>query len=359
MAGVAVEVPLGGHQARLIEVATRVLYLVTSHKNPEQVGRLVRTLRRGSPRSPIVIHHDSSRSTLDPALLSGLNDVHVLPFSIPVEWGDFSIVEMNLRCFEWILGHLEFDWLVLLSGQDYPVKPLSEMESFLSQADCDGLLEPPQLVENRVVRQKKGSILYAPVFRYYYRYWRLPKVRVYSRLPARVRRSLRRLLGRALPRFQKVVFLHPLPEGLDRRVGIRRLRTPFGRDFRCYKSSQWFTLSRGSVDVLVRTAREKPYLARYYKRTVIPDESFLQTVLLNQPGWRRGMDNMVFYKWTEMGSGSPDLLTVADLEDLLASGKHFARKFDVDVDAAVLDRLDEHLFASSGGSGLRPRVSDT
>ncbi len=38
----------------------------------------------------------------------------------------------------------------------------------------------------------------------------------------------------------------------------------------------------------------------------------------------------------------PKILGMEDLDAMLASGKAFARKFDVDVDAAVLDRLDRH-----------------
>jgi hypothetical protein len=354
MARLGVEITASRRQVQPIGMTTRVVYLVTSHRNPDQVARLVKTLRRGSPRSPIVIHHDASTSKLPPPLLEDLNDVHLLPFSVSVEWGDFSIVEMNLRSFEWILEHLDFDWMVLLSGQDYPIKPLPDIERFLESCGWQGLLEAPQLVQNRVIRQSKGSIQYAAVFRYFYRYWKLPKARLYGRLPAPVRRRLRRIVDWALPRIQNLVFLHPLPQGLDRRLGIRRLRTPFGSAFRCYKSSAWLTLSRRSIDLLVRTAQDKPHLVRYYKRAVIADESFFQTILLNQPGWTLGKDNKVFYKWTTMGSGSPDVLTVADLEDILASGKHFARKFDIGVDASVLDKLDERLFPSPSPTERSP-----
>jgi hypothetical protein len=359
MASLGVEVSPGRREARLIGVASRVLYLITSHKNPEQVNRLVRTLRRGSPRSPIVVHHDSSKSDLDPALFDGLNDVHVLPFSIPVEWGDFSIVEMNLRAFEWILGHLEFDWLVLLSGQDYPIKPLADIERFLGSCRYQGLFEEPELVENRVVRRHKGYIDYGPVFRYFFRYWRLPRLPFYPRLPRRVRDGLSRARERFIPRVQRFLFLHPMPQGANLRLGIRRLWTPFNRSFRCYKSSAWFTLSRQAVARVVEFVGKDPRVVRFYRRSVIADESVLQTILLNQSGWEFFNDNMLYLKWGDVGSGSPDVLTLADLEDALASGKHFARKFDMDVDASVLDRLDEWLFAASSAPESPPGVTDT
>ena len=40
------------------------------------------------------------------------------------------------------------------------------------------------------------------------------------------------------------------------------------------------------------------------------------------------------------GAPHPDTLTGGDLESVLSSGADFARKFDVEVDSEVLDRLD-------------------
>lgn len=42
----------------------RLVYAIYSHGNPEQVLRLVRTLRALSPQSHIVVHHDPSISPL-------------------------------------------------------------------------------------------------------------------------------------------------------------------------------------------------------------------------------------------------------------------------------------------------------
>jgi hypothetical protein len=50
-------------------------------------------------------------------------------------------------------------------------------------------------------------------------------------------------------------------------------------------------------------------------------------------------DNLRYVDWFK--EPGPAVLTVDDLDSMLASGKLFARKFDTTVDAAVLDRLDE------------------
>lgn len=322
-----------------------VLYLVTSHRLPEQVLRLATTIRRGSGGS-IVIHHDRSSSRLDPQPFRELDDVHILPFSVPVEWGGMSIVDMNVRCFRWILDRFDFEWLVLLSGQDYPIKPIEQIEATIIAADHDGFMEAPSEVSGRIVREDPTRIRYTYTFRYFYRYYTLPGWPERWRIPSRVSRSLSAILWKALPRVQEVVFLHPAPAGVPVRLGFRRLRTPFTPTFRCYKASPWFTLRRRAIERLVEMGPRGREMWRYYARTAIPDESFFQTILFNERRFRFHPDNMVFSKWNP-GSGSPQVLTRDDLPEAMASGKHFARKLDLGVDPSVLDGLDRYL--SGGG----------
>jgi hypothetical protein len=80
----------------------------------------------------------------------------------------------------------------------------------------------------------------------------------------------------------------------------------------------------------------------YYSRTVIPDESYFQTILFNDRTFRFHPDNMVFSKWNP-GSGSPEVLTREDIPEAIRSGKHFARKLDMDVDPSAPDALDGYL----------------
>jgi hypothetical protein len=323
-------------------VSVRVLYLVTSHTNPEQVARLVRTLRAGSTLGRIAVHHDASKSRLDPTLFDGMRDVHLLPFTVPVTWGDFSIVDMNLRAFRWSLEHIDFDWMVLLSGQDYPIRPLAELEEILGTSEVDGFLEQPVPVEDRPPHHGRGRIEYDSFFRYHYRYREVPLAGSGRAIPRWVRRALARAGGWLRPRVQRGVFVHPMPSGAPR-VGVRRIRTPFGPTFRCFKSSQWFTLSRRSIELLAEFADAHPDVVAFYRGTVIPDESLFQSILLNHPGWRFHPDNMVFYRWSRQGAGSPDVLTMADLEEVVASRKRFARKVDHRVDPDLLDALDGRL----------------
>jgi len=108
----------------------------------------------------------------------------------------------------------------------------------------------------------------------------------------------------------------------------------------CWVSTDWPILGRRALQAVLRAAGERRALMRHYRRSIVPSESFFATVLMNDPDMRVSHDDRRFASFAP-GSAHPDVLTSADLDRLRAAGAHFARKFDAEVDATVLDRLDE------------------
>ena len=135
--------------------------------------------------------------------------------------------------------------------------------------------------------------------------------------------------------------VEPFPDGAIR-IGLRRFRTPFSKGATCFKGSQWFAASQKAVQTLIRQTR----LVKYYRRSLIPDESFVQTVLLNTPELRVCNADLWFTRW-QRDADHPDVLTADDVPDAIASGKLFARKFDIGTDAVALDRIDKHIGSSA------------
>lgn len=120
----------------------KVLYLIASHTNPDQVVRLVRAIKSRSPESQILIHHDYSNSHLSSTAFESMSNVTIMEDYVPVLWGDFSMIKMELHCINWLMTHsVEFDWLIFLSGQDYPIHPISQIEQFLEETEYDGFME--------------------------------------------------------------------------------------------------------------------------------------------------------------------------------------------------------------------------
>ncbi|MBI4916622.1 MAG: core-2/I-branching enzyme [Acidobacteria bacterium] len=298
----------------------RCTYLIQSHTQPALLARLVTTLRSASDAAILVVH-DASRVPLDETVLAGTGAI-VIQRRAPVRRGRFSCLEPYLEGVAHLLAAGEpFDWLVYLSGQDYPVRPVSAIESDLSGGRADAFLahwdiaSPDSPWPLRRARR-----------RYFHQY---------AELPDRLTPFLRLL--------HPVEALTPLQLYLTygALVGWPARRTPFSESFRCFGGSMWHALSVACVAYLAAELERRPELVSYYRRTVVPDESLVPTVLANHASFRIVADNRRFADVDEQPGGHARVLGPADLEELTSGRYDFARRFDLDASAALLDALDE------------------
>lgn len=152
------------------------------------------------------------------------------------------------------------------------------------------------------------------------------------------------MFQRVTPRLSPFVRLRTMPNGVC--VGVRAPITPFGRRLKCYRGSDWYGLSHTAIEHLAQFVRLRPEVLRYYRRTLIPTESFVQTVLANQETLRLCMDHGRYLQFDPVGSPSPRVLRLNDLQRILTSGCDFARKFDESLDAGVMDEIDRRVHSS-------------
>jgi hypothetical protein len=313
--------------------AARVVYFIASHVNPDQVLRLARAcLRGGSPGSRVLIHHDYNVSHLDRAAVERLGNVDLLEQSTRIVRGFFSMCRMVESSMRWLLDHRDFDWVVYLSGQDYPLQPPAEIESFLAATPYDGFLDALP------VEQRDWVI--GPQ-RYLYQYYRVPAFAGEA-----VRRAIapRQRAARAAGRMPRLLIPQE-PKHRGPRVGVRPFFGPFRDGFRCYMGSCWWTLNRRCVRQMIRDFDARPDLVRYYQRIQFaPNESFYLTLLCNRPELNLlTTDNKRFLRWTTPETSHPDTLVTDDFHALVSSGHHFGRKFDQAKDGRILDLLDAHM----------------
>jgi hypothetical protein len=263
--------------------------------------------------------------------------IHLVGFQQRIRWGTWDLVEVMLHCLRWAYDNIGFDWVVLLSGQDYPLTSPAAIKQFFAKTRVDAYSFGVP-VDPRPATGWKPSAEGLTSRRYFYRYHEVPVLRVGT---AGRTGQMVRLGARLLTARQPLLAVEPFPDGALR-VGLRRFRTPFSEGATCFKGSQWFAASRKAVEVILR----QNGLVRYYRRSLIPDESFVQTVLLNTPALSVCNVDLWFTRWP-LDADHPDVLTADDVPDALASGKLFARKFDIGIDAVALDRLDNHIESSA------------
>lgn len=329
------------HRPKTAVAPAKVVYFVASHVNPEQVIRLVRTLRSGNPDARVLIHHDQNVSRLDPAAVTGFGNVDFLERD-PVGWGTIRSIEMLLHAMRWSVEKYDFDYMTYLSGQDYPVKPMARIERELGAA-CG---EWDAFIDADPARDCEWH--FGPE-RYLYRYYDMPQLRGANRLrnwlqrksnAVRRRAELTGRTPRSLPRF----FVARDKYG-PRKIGIRPFSGPFGPGgFTIHAGSAWWTMSRRAACHVLEFVERHPSVLRHYQRVLFaPNESFFLTVLMNSPELRvQPHDNRRFIRWTNPQTAHPDVLTERDFDLLASSGCDFARKIDGTGNPALLDLLDRH-----------------
>lgn len=322
----------------------RVAYLVFNHRPIEQLMRFLNTLRGQQQDSPIIVHHNRFACDIDTRQIEKIDGVRVRTSDYPIAWGDFSIVDSYWNTLAWMRDNYSFDWTVLLSGQDYPVRPLSELESMLSATNADAFVEADRVDNWPNPRERRDREQ-----RYLYQYRGLPDLGIQRRLSREARSRLRQLafLGAtAVNRTQPVVQIYRFPALIPYRWGIRSSSTPFTTERPCWCGSVWNALNQKAVQTLLDYVDEHADYARFYRRTIIPDESATQTILCNHPELAVAPHNLHYTRWSNPRAGHPDVFGASDLSALIASERFFARKFDLNLDGQIFDLLDDVLAAS-------------
>lgn len=295
-------------------------FLILSHQNPGLLRRLVSRLNRSFGDPPIVCHHDSHQAPLDPRLFPA--NTRFVQEPIRTQWAHISVVNAWLlalrRLFEWKSP----DWFVLLSGSDYPIKPGELIYSELLNSPYDGYLDYRPIEYSKLPKQSKDS-----------------GFDLGFRRPFFVRVAYDRYITRRIP----YRCINRKGEWCTWHWHIRHPRlvksNPFKNGFKCFAGDVWMTARARCAELLLSSDAQVRELLDFYGKCWGPDESFFHTVLCNAPNLNLHNGNRRYEDWT-MGKASPKLLGIEDLDRLLASNDHFARKFSDHHDVRVLDELD-------------------
>ena len=300
----------------------RVAYHLQTHKDPDQILRIVDRIRRGSDAETIMlVSHQAGGVPLTETQLRAGGEAVLLPS--PGGYGDFSHVDRYLESVRWLLDHDDpFDWFVNISGQDYPVRPTRLMEAELAGGEADAWIGFFDVF---------GADSHWPrsrgVTRYQFRHRRIgPRSHAWQRRL--------RPVG-AVNLVQPLVRVNPSFGS----VGVRR-RSIFTDEFRCYGGSFWGAISRDAAAYLSDYDRSHPELADYFRTTLAPDEVYHHTVLGNAGRFTIRPEARRYFDFSLGDGNHPKVLEIEDLPAILASDAWFARKVDPAVSADLLDALD-------------------
>jgi hypothetical protein len=289
-------------------MTSKVGFILLTHEKPSQTIRLVTTLNRMFDCPPIVCHNDFSKTNLIIDTLPG-NFSFVRPH-LQTAWGRFSLVESALKALQLMYeSPTSPDWFILLSGADYPIKPARQILQDLDSSLFDVHISNAEIKHNSYQDNWQKSC--------YYRYC---GINIWFPFVNRKFRLSRR----------RITISHPL-------LVSRFL--PFSDELRCFAGEYWFCGNRKSAEYLINFYEERPALAAHFRNAPNPCESYLQTVFCNAPDLKVSGNNWRYIDWSTHGP-HPKTLLQEDLPKITASSAHFARKFDINVDAMIFNELD-------------------
>jgi hypothetical protein len=315
----------------------KVCYLLQTHKNPDQIYRLVRTIKKWSPTAFIILNHDFTNCDLDEAKFQDFQDIQVIPSR--GGRGSFDLVQSYLDAVEWLLeSSIDFDWLIHLTGQDYPIQPLVRVENFLSETNYDGFME-----YFKVFSEESSWKIQEGHTRYCYQYRT-----IVNTLPKWQKEILRPIkILNYIQNFFRVNFSYGFTLGL-------KTSTPFNSQFICYGGSFLGILSRQCIDYIYHFVQSNPDVVEYYRGVANPDESFIQTILINSQLFNFCNDCKRYFDFSETRHGHPRILTTHDFPSLIQSQAFFARKFDLAKDSKILDLIDTQLVENLSSRMAEP-----
>lgn len=283
----------------------KIAYIILAHKAPEQLVRLISKLQTEETSFFIHIDKKTDKEIYD-KIVEQLKKVSLNIYFLKrykCYWGGFNIVKATIEGIKEIAKlKIDFDYAILLSGQDYLIKPSSYIEDFLTKNKDKEFIEFFSLSSPN---KWQGQAGYYEGFKRI-EYWHF--------------------------RFKSRHF--PL-----------QIKRKFPQGFEPYGGGQWWCFSRKCIEYINEFLKENPAFLNYFNYVFIPDEIFFQTLILNSPFKNNVInDDLKYIDWENPNPTPPAILEKSDFQKLLNSPKLFARKFDMTRDKDILDTIDREIL---------------
>ena len=275
-----------------------IAYLILVHRYPNQFKRLFKAIYH--PDNHYLIHVDKRSGTaLQTEIQNFLADFPnaSLLKSEKAIWGGYSLVDAELRGIKELLRmDKQWEFFINLSAQDFPLKSQTYIHNYLSRNIGKDFL--------KVLNQFKAR-------------------------------------PDTMHRVEEYVI-----EAGDEIISEPIVKRPFLRGVTPYIGNQWMILSRKFCEFVSYSAEVERF-KEFYKNTLIADEGFFQTVIMNT-SYKANIvnDDKRTIDWIPMGTIKlrPRDFTIHDANALTSNQDLFARKFDETVDRDILSLLEVHLL---------------
>lgn len=287
--------------------------LILAHKDFEQLHHLIEYFVKDCY---VYVHIDKKAVITSEELhsIDSMPQVRAVYRKYKVHWGGFSILKTELFLLRQVLKDGDCDYVHLISGQDYPIKPLDKFLKFFEENKGKEFIRYANIPNPHFDRYTYAR------FQYYYPYDYINKGN-----------------KDAINFMQKVI-------SWEHKLGIKR-SIPDQFD-RLYGSTQWFSITKSAVETLINYTNNHRSFYRRSRWTFAAEEYYVASVLLNICDKRNFVpSDLRFIIWKEENGNCPANLGKEHF-GILASLKDFffARKMNVPICKELIPLIDKYLI---------------
>jgi hypothetical protein len=273
-----------------------IAYLILVHRYPDQFKRMFKAIHH--PLNHYLIHVDKSSgddlSNNIQTFLQGYKNAELLEPEKAL-WGGYSLVNIELRGMAQLLKkNKNWTHFINLSGQDFPLKTQKFIRNFL-------------------ISNPGKEYIHA--------------------------------LDQLKMRPDTMNRIHQMCFEFGSKIFRPNISRKFLKGIKPYIGTQWMIVSRRFCE-FVTTSKEVDRYKKFYRNSFIADESFFQTIMMNNDCHGEIVQNdLRQIDWIPDGDIKlrPRTFTSLDTKQLISSHNLFARKFDCAEDGLVLDEIEIYL----------------
>lgn len=330
----------------------KLAFIINCHTNPEQVIKLYNAINH---KDCFYLFHISKTSESNfknilKTKLSGYKNVH-FPKQEDGTHCEFGIVQATLNALKYLQdNNIHYDYASLISGQDYPLKPIEDIIEFYRINDGKQFMVSFPILPDENSDEYRNKVWY-PTWSNQQKY-RFDKHWIKTRF-GRKAYPLNWIYNKTTIQIFKIAcyelvqsiktsnFQEHLIDLFYSLKYKRKRKLP--STFKLYGGLTWWNITKEFANyVLSETQKNKEFIS-FFKESLIPDEMFMQTLLANSKYKNKLVNDdkrYIVWDWNINGT-HPLTITEKDYQKLSTSEDHFARKFDLKNHPEIFDLLDK------------------
>lgn len=290
---------------------TSIAFLLVVHNNPEQVNLFLKQILMYS-NSYIYIHVDAKHLNIIPAILKN-ERVMIVPKHFDIQWGDYTQIQANNYLIQFASSQRHHDYYSLHSGADLLIRLMNELIDYLEDTNQYAYCECTRLPSHW---QYGGG---------------------FGRLALKWPKCFRRRLNRNSPmRYLRSVYGKLYGIGV-----IPGKKLP--EQYLYYGGADWFTMrSDCALNVLKFSQKEQEFELLFIDSLSGAEIYYVSIFEMTKGDCALDDKNMLRYiDWEDRGQilsvGSPNTCMMEFVKDIENSQAFFARKFDLNIDSAIVE----------------------